>query len=217
MEIYSDGGAGNFSLFTSILTGNNTSPGALISADLAVALDNANSVLVLLGNGAGAFTVAGTGACGADPRSTAVADMDNDGKLDVVTANRDGNSVSVLRNNGTGSLAAGMNTNVGSDVRGVALGDFNGDGMMDIAGATSLNNDSWATVFTNVGGSFGAPVHYALLAADFDLDLETTNQDSNNVSVLINPNSGASWTSLCTSSVKSADNAALMGAAQIPA
>src|SRR5262245_50867667 len=62
--------------------------------DLAVANSSDSSVSVLLGNGDGTFQSALTPApsTGANPHSLAVGDFDNDGKLDLATAN--GSSVS---------------------------------------------------------------------------------------------------------------------------
>lgn len=262
VEIYSNDGSGNYTFLTSILTGNNTGPGAIVSsdfsgdgaADLAVALHNSNSVLMLTNNGAGGFTPTGTTGVGNDPRALGTGDVDADGDTDVVSSNRDGNSVSVLVNNGTGALSLAGTTSVGADLRGVAVadfnndgmgdvavsshdtrqvavfmstgggslgaatllsvganrrseglttGDFNGDGLIDIAAATSLNDDSWATIFSNAGGTFGGPQHFAFLGVDADsivssdfdldgdLDLATANQDTNNVSILANSGGGA--------------------------
>ena len=257
VEFYSNDGAGNFSLSLAVLTGNNTSPGALVArdfsgngaADVAVALHNSNTVLMLMNDGLGGFTMGASASTGGDPRSLGAGDVDADGDLDVVSSNRNSNSVTVLLNSGAGTLTPAGTTTVGADLRavvvadfnadgmgdvavsshdsrqvavflstgggamgapallsvganrrpeGITAGDFNGDGQIDLAAATSLNNDSWATIFTNAGGTFGAPQHFAFLgidadsivSADFDLDgdldLATSNQTSNNVSILSN-------------------------------
>jgi hypothetical protein len=59
-------------------------------------------VSVLPGTGTGGFGPARTFAVGAGPRFIAVADVDKDGRRDLVVANRDSDNVSVLLNT-TGS------------------------------------------------------------------------------------------------------------------
>lgn len=64
--------------------------------DLAVASDN-NTVTVLLGDGTGQFTPSGAPlAVGATPHSLAVADINGDGRLDLLTTNYADGSVTML-------------------------------------------------------------------------------------------------------------------------
>src|SRR5438445_12057247 len=70
---------------------------------------------------------------GANPLGVALADLNNDGNLDAVTANYADGTVSVLLGNGDGTFfqaapdfPAGANANV------VAIGDFNGDKIPDL-------------------------------------------------------------------------------------
>ncbi|HEV8717646.1 MAG TPA: VCBS repeat-containing protein, partial [Candidatus Binatia bacterium] len=54
-------------------------------------------VAVLIGTGAGTFAPQQRFAVGNDPRSVAIGDLNGDGALDLVTANRtSGNSLSLL-------------------------------------------------------------------------------------------------------------------------
>jgi hypothetical protein len=68
------------------------------------------------------------------PVAMALADVDLDGALDVVTADVDPGHVSVLLNDGSGAF--GRHTTValpdGSDPTGIAAGDMNGDGRLDV-------------------------------------------------------------------------------------
>ena len=47
---------------------------------------------------------------GNSPRSVALADFNQDGKLDIVTANQNSNNVSVLLGNGNGTFRTAINT-----------------------------------------------------------------------------------------------------------
>jgi hypothetical protein len=86
---------------------------------------------VYLGNGDGTFASPATYT---SPQgwatSAAVADVNNDGKLDIIT-----DGIQVLLNNGDGTFTNDVSVNVaGSNfVGGVAVGDFNGDGKVDFA------------------------------------------------------------------------------------
>ncbi|MCB9727143.1 MAG: VCBS repeat-containing protein [Deltaproteobacteria bacterium] len=66
--------------------------------------------------------------------SVALADMDGDGRLDVVAAHLNGGGISVLRGEADGSLSDGGNTAVPDGFRliSVAAGDLDGDGSPDL-------------------------------------------------------------------------------------
>jgi hypothetical protein len=67
----------------------------------ALTANNGSSTLsVLLGNGAGGFTLQANSPAtgGSGPRSVAIADVNGDGKLDALTANFDSSTLGVLLN-----------------------------------------------------------------------------------------------------------------------
>jgi len=67
------------------------------------------------------------------PLSIAVADVDNDGKLDIVTANQASHDISVLLGNGDGTFQPARSSPTGLASQWVAAGEFNGDGKIDLA------------------------------------------------------------------------------------
>jgi autotransporter-associated beta strand protein len=107
-------------------------------------------VSVLLGNGNGTFTPAQLFAAGAYPNAVAVADVNGDGRKDLVVANIGSNTVSVLLGNGDGTFQAAQNFAAGPFPIAVAVADFNGDGRPDLAVADNAPSGT-ATILLNVG------------------------------------------------------------------
>jgi hypothetical protein len=97
-----------------------------------------NTVSVLLGNGDGTFQPPQPPqafAVGSNPNSVAVADVNGDGRPDIVTANNLFNTagtVSVLLGNGDGTFAPQQTFAVGWFPSSVVVADVNGDGRPDI-------------------------------------------------------------------------------------
>lgn len=142
--------------------------------DLVIGNDT-SGLNVAIGNGDGTFTVItlATGSCAVKP---ALADMNRDGKLDIVVANECGNGIVVYLGNGNGTFQAAT-TILGSLASYAAVvADLNGDGNLDIVAASQGTN--MLDVYTGTGtGAFSAVTHYtavstpwALAAADFDGD-----------------------------------------------
>jgi hypothetical protein len=176
--------------------------------DLVITRLGANNVVVLLNNGSGSFTTTAPGspfAVGTNPFIVALGDVDADGDLDLATANNGSNNVTVLLNNGAGSFtpAPGSPFAAGTGASGVDFGDVDGDGDLDLAVANNGANNV-AVLLNNGAGSFtpalGSPfavgaaprsVTFADVNGDGNLDLATTNQTGNNVTVLLNDGAGS--------------------------
>ena len=70
---------------------------------------------------------------GTDPKPLAVADLNGDGKLDLVTANFGSNNITVIYGNGNGTFGpSSTNYPAGIQPFGVDIGDVNNDGRPDL-------------------------------------------------------------------------------------
>lgn len=142
--------------------------------DLAVAnahgpLLPANStIFLLLGNKDGTFRPAGEHLTGPLPSAIVAADLNYDGKLDIVTANRvaetttghpAGGTVSILIGQGDGSFQPPVHYGGGAGPVAVVVADFNSDGQPDLAvGAIGQSDFSGGSVSIRLGrgdGTFG--------------------------------------------------------------
>jgi hypothetical protein len=177
--------------------------------DLAVANLGDNTVSVLLNaTPAGAATLSfapqQTFAVGAQPEGVAAADVNGDGRPDLVVTNSLANTVSVLLNTttagaGTPIFAPQQTFAVGTQPVGVAAADVNGDGRPDLAVANFSSNTVSVLLDTTVAGAgaasfapqqtFAVNLPDGVAAADLDgdgrPDLAVTNNGFKTVSVLL--------------------------------
>ena len=150
--------------------------------DLAVACAGDDQVRVLLGQddgngkGNGAFTAGPVLAVGDEPVSIAAADLEPDGDLDLVTANKASNTVSVLRNQGAGVFGGATTHPVDAQPTGVALLQVDANPRPDIV-TSNFGNQSVNLLLDNGPSAFKtATRHYvrsspqAVVPVDVDAD-----------------------------------------------
>ena len=111
---------------------------------------------VLLGNGDGTFPAQQTFPVVDGPGSVAVADLNNDGIPDLVTANFNSDDVSVLLGNGDGTFQPQQTFPVGRSPISVAVADLNADGAPDLvtANLNDLNSRGVSVLLGSGDGTF---------------------------------------------------------------
>lgn len=167
--------------FTRIYGGQHADYDGDDSLDLGVVSEVASDVRVFKnrGDGSGLFTTPNFSVtpAGNTPSPNEHADMNGDGRIDVITCDTAGNSASILLGNGDGTFQPAVSYPMGSDPRGIAVLDADGDGDVDVATANNGGNDV-SIAFNNGAGVLGPPTtfdgggngEFALNAADMNND-----------------------------------------------
>jgi hypothetical protein len=206
---YKVGGLGSYDAAATAVVGDVNGDGI---PDIIAVNPGYHSVSVILGQGGGAFGPAidyedGLAAPGGGPviASVALADLNGDGRLDIVTCNPIvGNSdISVLLNNGNGTFSQPMLTKLDASPSSLALADLGGHGTLDLVctiGDTirvipSNGDGTFGNGNLNAGASYATGTHpVAVMSADLNgdghPDLVTVNKVDNTVSVLLNNGDG---------------------------
>jgi hypothetical protein len=127
----------------------------------------ASDLLVWLGNGNGTFGAATHYSTNSTIHAVSAADLNGDGKLDLIT-----DGVDVLLGNGDGTFTQGASVPLLSNFEvPVAVGDFNGDGKLDV-GVLNLpcrTCNSQVTLLLGDGkGNFRSPLQFPLSSPSVD-------------------------------------------------
>jgi hypothetical protein len=156
-------------------------------------------VSVLLGNGDATFQSQTTLATGQAPRGITVADLNGDGRPDLVVANRLG-TASVLLGNGNGTFAPQTTLPVGNFAYSVAVADLNGDGKPDLVTANHVDQNvslllgngdgTFQNQVTLATGVLPASVAIADVNGDGYPDLVVANYSDSTTSVLLGNGNG---------------------------
>jgi hypothetical protein len=166
-----------------------------------------DSVTVVFGDGKGNFASPGVSfSVGKMPyEKLRVADVNRDGKPDIITTNTEGGDVTVLLGDGKGGFRQPTGSPFVANARpfSIAVGDLNGDGILDLAMAnysgqgTDSSKDAITILLGNGYGSFqaapgspfksgSAPTNVAVgdMNGDGIMDVAVGNYGSNNATVL---------------------------------
>jgi hypothetical protein len=171
--VYSSGGVGTNSVAVGDVNGDGK-PDLVVASDCLSSNCENGVVGVLLGNGDGTFQTAVTYAsAGIDAYSVAMADVNGDGKPDLLVANLSnsnsaGGSVSVLLGNGDGTFQTAVTYDSGGyEALSLAVADVNGDGKPDLVAANACvngnncNNGAVGVLLGNGDGTFQTAVAYS--------------------------------------------------------
>ncbi len=154
---------------TATITVKSPTPGGGVSNPVVFPIATARSTV--------SFTVSSM-AVGSLPLSARIADLNGDGKADIVAPNTSSNTVSILLGNGDGTFRPHVDYATGQNPEDVTVADFNGDGKLDLAviNANALAN-SVSILLGNGDGTFQPHVDYpvgetplSLVAADLNRD-----------------------------------------------
>ncbi|GEM_PF-3397895 len=160
ISILRNTGVGNISFASKVDLQATARPKSLAAGDIdndgkvdIVAIDEASDVVSVFRNvstGAGDISFAAKDglATAGDPSSITLADIDTDGKLDILIANYNGKSMSILLNESNGgSISFGSRQDYPINGLGshIAAGDMDGDGVLDIAVSAFIDLTSSGT------------------------------------------------------------------------
>jgi hypothetical protein len=167
--------------------------------DVVVSSAASTSVSVLTGDGTGALGVASyqrSSNTVYGSNATALADLNEDGALDIVTTTGGGNTATVLFGNGSGGFGTPTEYPVGSNPVSIAIDDLDGDGSLDIVVANWYTSDA-SILIGNGDGTFKSAAQYPALSgqiasvklgdlnADGRLDIVLSGYASSAVTVML--------------------------------
>jgi hypothetical protein len=163
---------------------------------LGTVIDEGDSISIHFNDGEGNFNQREVVTVGEGVYNVTTADLDNDGNLDLITANEGENTLSVLFNTGNASFSTPEKYAVGDRPRSPIAADLDNDGDLDLAVANfegSRSSDIFdfeqgtISILRNDGnGNFSPSV--SLLTGDFPRSLTSADIDGDGDLDLMTPN-----------------------------
>jgi hypothetical protein len=208
--IFINNGNGTFQPIITYSAGPNCNPISVVAtdvngdgkADIITGNYFGNAAGVLLNDGYGSFQpiVLYPTSIGDHTHNVAVADLNSDGRPDIITANANNNAAGVMLGNGNGTFQSMVSYVIGPNQYSynVAVADITGDTKPDLVVVNGSSNAAEVLPGNGNGtfqlsrsfgtGSNSAPnkVAVADLNGDNKLDIVTGNNNNNTVSVLFN-------------------------------
>jgi hypothetical protein len=141
------------------------------------------------------FAAQQTLSAGSHPRSIVAADVNGDGKPDLIVTNLSGHSVGVLLGNGDGTFQAQRTFAVGTSQSypmSVAVMDVNGDGKQDLVVANDSFTGTVSVLLGNGNGTFQPQQLFAAGTDPYSVAVADVNGDGKQDLVVANNGAGSS-------------------------
>ncbi|CAF1431265.1 unnamed protein product [Rotaria sordida] len=213
--IFLGDGNGSFNVFLNYSTTIGSTPYSLVvddinkdgRLDVIVANYGTDNVGIFLGYGNGNFAGMMTfpTGIGSRPYSVAVADFNDDGRLDIVVINIGTNNIGFLYGYGNGSFSTILIYQTGDNYfpTAVRIGDFNNDNRIDIA-VVNTNTNNIGILLGYGNGNFTKQVTYSTRRGtrpywvafgdfnnDYEIDMVTANHHDNSISIFLGQGNGS--------------------------
>jgi hypothetical protein len=164
--------------------------------DIIIARRNTDGVSVFINAGDGRFPSAIEYNAGANPTSVTVADLNVDGRFDVLVTGEQPDLITILRGDEDGRLDPPVEYTVGRGPRRALAGDVNGDEVPDVLTVNSFD-DTVSVLIGRRGADFQPAADFSVgitpldvALADFNgdgrSDVMTVNIDEDDLSLLLN-------------------------------
>lgn len=154
------------------------------------------------------------------PYAITSGDWNNDGTVDLATANRSSSTVSILLNDGSGSFSILSSVSAGATPEYLTTGDYDNNGSLDIAVASAGSNaatilsNAGSGSFSNIGNTTVVSSPHGISSGDFngdgDIDLAASNFSGNGSISILDNNGAASFSQIATPAVGNGPEAAIV-------